>query len=137
MRLVVDTNIMVRALLTPGPARTFFLVAPRKHVIVYHKEQLLELRDVAARPRLGLGPRVVDELISRIDFYGESVESSLEPTGECRDANDDYLLSLALDGSADIILTEDQDLLVLDPWRGIRILRLFQFLEAHPLQEGE
>ncbi len=44
------------------------------------------------------------------------------------------MLSLALAGAAEFILTEDDDLLVLDPWRGIRIVRLFQFLQDHPLQ---
>jgi predicted nucleic acid-binding protein len=45
------------------------------------------------------------------------------------------VLALASAGSAEIILTEDQDLLVLDPWRTIRIMRLFQFLQDHPLPE--
>ncbi len=51
MRLVVDTNLLIRALLSPGPARRFLLLAPIDHEILYHPEQLAELRDVAARPR--------------------------------------------------------------------------------------
>jgi predicted nucleic acid-binding protein len=43
------------------------------------------------------------------------------------------VLALALAGSAEMILTEDEDLLVLNPWRGIRITRLFQFVQDHPL----
>jgi predicted nucleic acid-binding protein len=39
-----------------------------------------------------------------------------------------------LEGSAEAILTEDQDLLVLNPWRGIHITRLFEFLQNHPLE---
>jgi hypothetical protein len=50
VRLVVDTNLMIRALRSPGPARRFFKLAPFSHVLVYHPEQILELRDVAARP---------------------------------------------------------------------------------------
>ena len=46
MRLVVDTNPMIRALRTPGPARQFFKLAPLSHLLVYHPEQILELRDV-------------------------------------------------------------------------------------------
>jgi predicted nucleic acid-binding protein len=65
------------------------------------------------------------------------VESILDSTGDCRDPKDDYILALALAGNADMILTEDQDLLVLDPWRAKRILRLFQFLEANPLPVNE
>lgn len=44
------------------------------------------------------------------------------------------MLALALAGRAEVILSEDDDLLVLDPWRGIRIMRLFQFLQDHPVQ---
>ena len=136
MRLVVDTNLMIRALRSPGPARRFFKFAPLAHVFVYHREQILELRDVAARPRLGIAPEAVDELIDRIQRYGEAVESKLDMSGDCRDPNDEYVLALALEGSAEVILTEDQDLLVLDPWRGIRILRLFKFVQDHPLRES-
>ncbi len=66
MRLVVDTNLMIRALLSPGPARQFFKLAPLVHQLHYAAEQLAELRDVAARPRLKLAPQAVDELIERI-----------------------------------------------------------------------
>jgi len=136
VRLVVDTNLMIRALRSPGPARLFFRLAPLTHVLVFHPEQILELRDVAARPRLGLAPEAVDELVDRVRRYGQSVESALNAPGECRDPNDNYLLALALAGAAEVILTEDQDLLVLHPWRGIRIMRLFQFLKEHPLLES-
>ena len=133
VRLVVDTNLMIRALLSPGPARQFFKLAPLHHSIVYHAEQLLELREVAARPRLKIMPEAVNELIDRIERYGDRVESDLDAHHECRDPKDNYVLALALAAAAEMILTEDDDLLVLDPWRGIRIVRLFQFLQDHPL----
>jgi putative PIN family toxin of toxin-antitoxin system len=133
VRLVVDTNLMIRALRSSGPARLFFKVAPLHHILIYHSEQLMEVRDVAARPHLDIAPEAVDELVNRIQHYGEPVESGLDGVADCRDPNDDYVLALALTGSAEVILTEDHDLLVLDPWRSIRIMRLFQFLKAHPL----
>lgn len=42
---------------------------------------------------------------------------------ECRDPGDDQYLELALASEADLIVSSDQDLLALDPWRGVRILR--------------
>jgi predicted nucleic acid-binding protein len=35
---------------------------------------------------------------------------------------------LALVAEADKILSEDQDLLILDPWRGVRIIRAADYL---------
>ena len=135
VRLVVDSNLMIRALLSPGPARQFFKLAPLGHRIVYHAEQLAELRDVAARPRLNIPPDAVTELIERIERYGDHIDSDLNALHDCRDPNDNYVLALALSGNADMILNEDDDLLVLDPYRGIRIMRLFRFLEDYPLPQ--
>jgi predicted nucleic acid-binding protein len=91
VRLVVDTNLMIRALLSAGPARQFFKVALLQHQLVYHAEQLAELRDVAARPRLRIAPEAVTELIDRIQRYGRHVDSELDATLGCRDPNDDRL----------------------------------------------
>jgi putative PIN family toxin of toxin-antitoxin system len=126
---------MIRALLSAGPARRFFKLAPLAHQLLYHAEQLLELRDVAARPRLKIAPEAVTELIERVERYGQRIDCALDTIGDCRDPNDNYVLSLALAGRADSILTEDEDLLVLNPWRDVRIMRLFQFLEDHPLSQ--
>ncbi len=134
MRLVVDTNLMIRALLSEGPARQFFKLAPFHHQLLYHAEQLGELRAVAARPRLEIAAEAVTELVERIERYGQRVDSDVNAQLDCRDPKDDYVLALALAGSAEVILSEDNDLLVLDTWRGIRVMRLFEFLRDYPLR---
>jgi len=45
----------------------------------------------------------------------------------CRDANDIRFLALAVAAQAGVIVSSDQDLLVLHPWRGIAILTSAQF----------
>jgi predicted nucleic acid-binding protein len=47
---------------------------------------------------------------------------------ECRDNKDNKYLELALAARASIIVSSDDDLLVLDPWRGIRILRPIDYI---------
>ena len=56
----------------------------------------------------------------------------------CRDPDDDTILALAATGRADVIITEDDDLLVLNPFDGIRILRPREFWSwaAAPVGEG-
>ena len=56
----------------------------------------------------------------------------VEPTlkmNDCRDAKDKKYLELAATAGAEIIISSDDDLLVLDPWRGISILRPAVFVE--------
>ena len=48
---------------------------------------------------------------------------------DCRDAKDDRYLELALATSADIIVSGDMDLLILDPWRGVRIMTPASFVQ--------
>jgi uncharacterized protein len=52
-----------------------------------------------------------------------------EKVEDCRDAKDNRYLELALAARATLIVSGDEDLLVLDPWRGVRVLRPAQFIE--------
>ena len=47
---------------------------------------------------------------------------------DCRDPKDDKYLELAIEAAASVIVSSDNDLLVLNPWRGIRILRPSEYL---------
>ena len=58
-----------------------------------------------------------------------------ETVDDCRDAKDNRYLELALAARAVAIVSGDEDLLVLDPWRGVRMLRPARFLEM--LEAGE
>jgi len=47
---------------------------------------------------------------------------------DCRDPKDDKYLELALAAGAEIIVSSDDDLLMLHPWRGTRILNPADYL---------
>jgi len=47
----------------------------------------------------------------------------------CRDFKDNFLLSLAVDGKADYLLTGDNDLLALNPFKDTLIVTFSAFLE--------
>jgi len=46
----------------------------------------------------------------------------------CRDPKDNIFLALAAAAGAQVIVSSDQDLLILDPWRGSRIISPAEFL---------
>lgn len=49
----------------------------------------------------------------------------------CRDAKDDFLLSLAIDGKADFLITGDSDLLELNQLKKTKIITIADFLTAN------
>jgi len=49
---------------------------------------------------------------------------------DCRDPDDNKYLELAQAAGADIIVSSDNDLLVLNRWRGVKILRPAEYLRA-------
>jgi predicted nucleic acid-binding protein len=51
-----------------------------------------------------------------------------EQVTDCRDPKDNLYLELALAAEADTIVSSDADLLVLHPWRSVRILRPADYL---------
>ena len=46
---------------------------------------------------------------------------------ECRDPKDNFLLELAVSAGADNLVTGDQDLLTLNPFRGVQIVKPSEF----------
>lgn len=70
-------------------------------------------------------PDLRQENLEPLTAAAVRMEPSLQVT-DCRDPKDNkYLkyLELALEARADVIVPSDGDLLVLEPWRGVRILR--------------
>ena len=85
---------------------------------------LAELIDVLSRSKLQrfLDPVLRSELLWQLDTLGASFQP-VERVTDCRDPKDNKYLELALAAGADRIVSSDDDLLVLNPWRGVRILK--------------
>ena len=83
-----------------------------------------EIREVLQRPKFH--KYISDTTRGRIlDILGAAAVmfEPMEPVTDCRDPKDNKYLELALAAGASVIVSSDVDLLVLNPWRGIRILR--------------
>lgn len=90
---------------------------------------LAEIREVLGRPKFANRLSVADREVA-LDLLME-MAVWVEPTltvDDCRDAKDNKYLELAEASGATIIISSDDDLLVLSPWRGIRILRPAEFV---------
>lgn len=90
---------------------------------------IAELLDVFARPRLQrfLDPELRDEVLSELHASGLFFVPS-ERVTDCRDPKDNKYLELAFAAAAATIVSSDDDLLVLHPWRGVQILKPAAYL---------
>lgn len=134
MRVVVDTNVFVAALLSDAtPRRVYQAFLAGTITLLFSRQTLFELATVLRRPsiRLVTSRAEADSLLSAIQRDGVFVEVK-EPVLACRDPKDNRFLECALAGRAACLVTGDRDLLTLHPFRGIRILRPADFLRLLP-----
>jgi predicted nucleic acid-binding protein len=66
-------------------------------------------------------------VIRLLVLRSELVQSDV-PIAVCRDPKDDKFLEVAVAGQADVIVSGDEDLLILDPYAGIPIVSPRGFL---------
>ncbi len=129
-RVVIDTNVAVSAALLRRSTPRLALDRVLGHGVLLHSvPTLAELNEVIGRPRFHRYLSV-DE---RLEFLAELVRTSdlvdvVVSLNVCRDPKDDKFLELALSGAASHVISGDDDLLEMDPFRGVHIVSPLQFL---------
>src|SRR5690349_15734423 len=107
MRLVVDTNVLVSALLDEDsvPARALRGLLERA-VVLLDARLVEEYARVLARPKFaGIDAARRDGLLARILACGEHIGEAPSHTGPLSDPDDRAFLEVALAGKADAIVT--------------------------------
>lgn len=140
LRVVVDTNILVRALIkldgTFGPV--LLRLRQDEYTLLYAPPLLEELVDVLNRPRIRRKYHLTDAdirtVVGLILLRGETVTPTRRITA-CRDPKDNKFLEVAVAGNADVLVSGDEDLLVLHPFQDIPIVPPIDFLTM--LDEAE
>lgn len=116
-RLVLDTNVLLSALLFRSAAMTWLRTAWQSETILplVSRDTVSELLRVFAYPRFGLTAPDRDDLLADYLPWCETVTIPVPPpvTPDCRDPLDQPFLVLALAGRADALVTGDRDLLAL------------------------
>jgi putative PIN family toxin of toxin-antitoxin system len=123
-RFVIDTGVAVSAVLLPRSVpRQALDAAAAKGKLLVSEETIAELDEVLRRPKFNKyvseGERL--EFLAALVQQAEQVQVT-EVITACRDAKDNKFLELAVSGGASQIVSGDEDLLVLHPFRGIAVL---------------
>jgi uncharacterized protein len=129
-RFVCDVNVIISAVLIPGskPDRALRKAQDLGQLLV-SESIWLELEQVLARPKFNryTTPEERNDFLVDLSETVQFIDVT-EQINECRDPKDNKYLELALSGQAECIVTGDDDLLVLNPWRGVEILNVQEFL---------
>lgn len=131
-RVVLDTNVLISAALSPhGKPFACLAWVLDNATLITSRELLDELDTRLARPKFS---KYLNDPQRRAFVADLALASAMvEVRGVikvCRDPDDDKLLEMAIAGGADCLVTGDQDLLILNPFRGVPVLTPAQFVAA-------
>ena len=128
---VFDTNVLVSALIFEHskPGRAFRLALEIGQVLL-SVAILEELNDVLSRKKFEKYVSVEDREVFLEALIGRAkLIAPSEQITDCRDPKDNKFLELAVDGNAHCIVSGDDDLLILNPFRDIDVLSVDGFLK--------
>jgi uncharacterized protein len=124
MRLVLDTNVLISAILSPNSISAKILNWGEDNgVILYSAATLNEVLSVLGRSKFSkyIDHDDIDGLSIRIKTVWLFVEI-INQVQLCRDPKDNKFIDLALNGDASHLITGDSDLLVLNPVENTSII---------------
>lgn len=131
MRILVDTNILISAILFPKSlvAKTLLYITGH-HSIVFCDQNIHELREVLRRKKPDKLPDA-EVLLAELSY--ELIPAAYHTEKLIRDAKDQPILNAAIIADVDVILTGDKDFLSLD-MEHPRCMSVAQFLEMENIE---
>ena len=131
LRVVVDPNILISFLIGNRIKALQPLFYDERFIVIMDDLLLDEFDQVARRPKFRkfFPTTKVDELVYVIELNSELYAAATSIKSVSRDAADDYLLDLCKRAKADVLLTGDDDLLVLEKYGRTRIMNARSFTD--------
>jgi len=131
LRIVIDTNTLISSILiaasVPDQA---FKKAREIGILLFSDQTFAELQEVVTRQKFDRYVSITIRVEFLVRLWEESEHiTTVEVITDCRDPKDNKFLEVAVNGNADYILTGDQDLLILNPFRDIPIISPAYFLD--------
>jgi len=130
IRVVLDTNVLISAVLFGGRPRKILEKAIRGEIRIFVSEAILEeLKGVLERPKFGYSPERVYGLLIELIGIAELVNPSKKVRVIQEDPDDNRILECAIEAGANYVITGDFHLLKLGGYQNIEILNPVDFLE--------
>jgi hypothetical protein len=131
MKITLDTNVLISALIKNGKCRTLlFEIIRRKNDLILSRETLAEFIEIARYPKI---KRYVDEqdlatLLRDLGSVARIIHTKSKFKIVREDPNDDIVLRTAHDGKAMYVVSGDRHLLNLRRFKRVRIVTVDEML---------
>jgi putative PIN family toxin of toxin-antitoxin system len=132
MRALLDTNVLVSALIKAGKPRELFNKLARDKEIVLSKAIFEEFLDVMEDPKVAkyTSEQDVAVFLKTLGNAARIVQVKSRFKAVKADPDDDIIVRAAYDAKADYIVSGDRHLLSLKKFKGIRILTVDEMLNV-------
>jgi uncharacterized protein len=122
-RVVLDTNVLVSAIISDGKSRALLKKAITNQYRLVTSELILnELTVVLSRPKFKTPPNEVQQATTALNKTADVICVKTKIKAVKADPKDDMIIETAIDGKASIIVTGDSHLLALKKYQRIRII---------------
>lgn len=130
MRVILDSNVVIAAVAARGLCESLLELCLEHHEIILCEGILKEIEEKLTgklRVALPVAEQYLDVLRNNASLY----EPKPVKRDVCRDPNDRMILGLAIAGNAEIIISGDKDLLVIEKYGGAKIVTPRQFWDRN------
>jgi putative PIN family toxin of toxin-antitoxin system len=130
LKVVLDTNVLISAILFGGKPRQILEKAIRGEIRLCLSEPILEeLKGVLQRSKFDYSPEMIQFILTELTGIADVVNPSEMIDLVLEDPDDNRILECAVEAGANYIITGDIHLLKLSRYRNIGVLNAAAFLE--------
>ena len=130
LRVVLDTNVLISAILFGGKPRQILEKAIRGEIRLCLSEPMLEeLKAVLERSKFDYSPEMIQIILTELMSIPDFVNPSETINVVAEDPEDNRILECAVAAKADYVITGDSHLLKLSKYLNVEILNAAAFLE--------
>jgi len=128
-RVIIDTNLWISFLISNNLNKLDKILNSKYCSIIFSQELLGEFIEVSRRPKLMkyFGQSALEAILETIEEFAEFIDVTSQ-IKFLNDSKDDFLLSLAIDGNADYLITGDKELLEVKKYGETEIISITEFL---------
>jgi len=130
MRVILDANVVIAAAASRGVCEAILELCLERHHLVLCEGILKEIEEKLSL-KIEVSAPVIAEYLKILRNHAQILEPEEVEKAICRDPDDLMILGLVAPGTADAIVTEDKDLLVIKEYKKARIMTPRSFWESN------